>query len=827
MQSVRCGAMSRLVGTVAGAVLAALALLAPLGAAPAPDFAAEAWNILPPGQAGGVQFTRNSTDQAVLYDGLTPLQDRVTPAAIRRWFKRETLGLGSEKAVRVERPRPGVVVRRDRFGVPHIDGRRDVDVAFAAGWVTAEDRQLLMELLRGPGRIAALDVPGLDAFGLALSGKTFVPSTAAEARLVAQYDLLARQGAKGKRNVALIDAYVAGINGYYTKAGLPIQLWTRGDVVAVAGLIGAVFGAGGGDELRRTNFLALLQQRLGGDAGRQAWEDLRLRDDPEARVVAEGSFPYGQRPQSELGNVVVDPGSFTPSGPAALPGATVAPGRLGMSNALLLSRRRSTTGRPLMVAGPQVGYYYPGILLELDLHGGGFDARGAAFPGISFAVLLGRGQDYAWSATSAGSDLVDQYAETLCGDSDIKYLYRGECRDMTRFEAGVLRGAPGTPDQTLAYYETVHGPVLGYATVGGRKVAITTRRSTRNRELLASTFFVDLSTNAVRSSADFLRLSSRFELTFNWHYVDHRDVAEFTTGRLPLRPSTVDPGLLTKGTGEYEWQGFAPAQAHPKVVNPRSGAILNWNNKPARGFAASDSEWSYGAVQRVDLLWREVQRRQKHTLASLTGAMNRAATLDLRVVRVWPSIRAMLDRASAPSERTQRAAALVDSWLERGGSRLDGNLDGAVDAPGAAVLDAAWTGLADAALAPVLGPLTAQLAALNPRDDPAGPGGSAYLSGWYSVIDKDLRALLGRPVTGPLRTRFCGNGVVAACAASLWGAIDAAVQTLAAAQGPDPGDWRADATAERIKLVPGINPKTMRWTNRPTFQQLISFSRHR
>ncbi|MDH4177458.1 MAG: penicillin acylase family protein [Thermoleophilia bacterium] len=811
---------------LAAAVLAAGT--AALGATAPRDHAAEAWNILAPGQAGGVAFTENSTDQAALYDALTPLQDRISAATVRQLFKRETLGLGGERAVRVERPRGGVVVRRDRFGVPHVDGRRDVDVAFGAGWVTAEDRQLIMELLRGPGRAAALDVPGLDAFSLALSGKTFVPSPAAEERLAAQFRLLERQGAKGRRVVRLIDAYVAGINAYYRSAKLPIQPWTRTDVVGIAGLIGAVFGAGGGDELRRTNFLALLQDRLGAERGRRAWEDLRLRDDPEARVAVPGVYAYGRRPTSELGNVVVDADSFTPAGPASQPGSSLTPSRLGMSNALLVGKGRSATGRPLMVAGPQVGYYYPGIMLELDLHGGGFDARGAAFPGISFAVLIGRGLDYAWSATSAGSDLVDQYAETLCDGSDVKYLYKGECRAMTRFDAGVLKGGPGAPDVLVEYDETVHGPVIGYARVGGAKVAITSRRSTRDRELLAAPLFVDLSTNAIRSAGDFKRAAARFELTFNWHYVDSRSIAEFTTGRLPIRPSTVDAGLLTKGTGQYEWQGFASAGAHPQVVNPRAGVILNWNNKPARGYAASDSEWSYGSVQRVDLLWSNVQARRKHTLASLTAAMNRAATTDLRVARVWPVIREVLAAGKPPNDRAAAAVRVVDEWLAAGGSRLDGNADGDIDAPGAAVLDAAWDGLTEAVLAPVLGPLTDELARLVPRDDAAQTSnGSAYLSGWYSYVDKDLRALLGRPGPAPFGTRYCGAGALVRCAESLWAVIDAVATALGAAHGSDPSLWRASATAERIRLVPGINPTTMRWTNRPTFQQLISFATRR
>ncbi|MGL6279661.1 MAG: penicillin acylase family protein, partial [Gaiella sp.] len=695
------------------------------------------------------------------------------------------------------------------------------DVAYGAGWATAQDRQLIMELLRGPGRIAALDAPGIDAFGLALQGKTFVPSAATEARLAAQVDLLARTP-QGRRLVPLIDAYVAGINGWYRKAGLPIAPWTRNDVVAVAGLIGAIFGSGGGDEARRSAFLAALQKQVGAELGRQAWEDLRLRDDPEARTAVERPFPSTPS-VSELGNVVLDAGSIV--GPSAA--APASRRQLGASNALLVGAKRSATGRPLAVMGPQVSYYYPEILLELDLRGGGYQARGAAFPGISFAILLGRGPDYAWSATSAGLDLTDEYVETLCGGSDVKVLYRGECREMTQFDAGVIKGAPGTPDQRLVYRETVHGPVTGYATVEGRRVAISTKRSTRGRELLAAPFFAGLTFGEVRSAKDFLRIAGTMEMTFNWHYVDVRDIAVFTSGRVPERPSSVDGGLPTKGTGEFEWEGFLPPDRHPQQVNPKAGVILNWNNKAARGFVASDNEWAHGSVQRVDLLWRAVQRRPKHTLATLVGAMNLAATQDLRALRVWPTVSAVLATSGAPSQRAATAKTLVDAWVQRGGSRLDTELDGTIDDPGAAVLDRAWAPLTDAVLRPVLGDLVDDLEALMERDDAPGRGGSAYLDGWYSYVEKDLRALLGRPVRGAFRTRFCGKGSLPACATALWQALDAAAASLEKTAGADPALWRADARAERITFAPGILPETMRWTNRPTFQQAISFSGRR
>ena len=67
--------------------------------------------------------------------------------------------------------------------------------------------------------------------------------------------------------------------------------------------------------------------------------------------------------------------------------------------------------------------------------------------------------------------------------------------------------------------------------------------------------------------------------------------------------------------------------------------------------------------------------------------MNAAATQDLRATDVWPAIRALLRTGNAPSARAEAAAGLVDSWRGMGASRIDGDLDGKVDHPGAAVMD--------------------------------------------------------------------------------------------------------------------------------------------
>src|SRR6266487_5463735 len=120
------------------------------------DYAAVALNILPPGQSGDLRFPPTASDQLKLYDGLTPKFANVAARDLTRYFKPERLGV-SGKVVRIERPRAGLRILRDRWDVPHVYGRTRGDVEFGAGWATAEDRFVFLELLRGPGRIAAMD----------------------------------------------------------------------------------------------------------------------------------------------------------------------------------------------------------------------------------------------------------------------------------------------------------------------------------------------------------------------------------------------------------------------------------------------------------------------------------------------------------------------------------------------------------------------------------------------------------------------------------------------------------------------------------------------
>ena len=282
-------------------------------------------------------------------------------------------------------------------------------------------------------------------------------------------------------------------------------------------------------------FLDALEERFGAADARRVFADLREANDVESPVSVPGSFPQQSPSATPEGSVVLDDGSFS--------GAPLAAPAFG-SNALLVGAKRSETGRPLFVAGPQVGYFFPEFFAEMELAGAGFAVRGAVFPGVPL-VLVGRGPDFAWSATSSQADNLDLFVETLC-DDDTHYLYRGQCEPMRRFFAGTLK-AQGQPDQEISYYETTHGPVVGYATVSGKRVAISVQRSTRGRELLSTRAFYDLNTGRVDSAKDFLQTMNGVEFSFNWFYADDRDIALFSSGRLPIRAAATDPALPTVG----------------------------------------------------------------------------------------------------------------------------------------------------------------------------------------------------------------------------------------------------------------------------------------
>src|SRR3954451_14376461 len=396
------------------------ALLALPATASARDYSDTARNVVPSGQWGGFPVPPGADSQAKLYDSLTPRFDQVTADDLNRSFKSERFGVGTDGPAKAEHvPRHGVRLVRDRYDVPHIAGRTRDDVTWAMGWVLEEDRGLLLAQGRYAARLAAGDAPDIDAFGLVKGLKTVRPTRQVN-RMIRRNGMRALRsaGPDGRRLLRDVDVFIRGLNARLRAEKSAEKPFTRIYLFATNALVGQIFGQGGGDEARRSQFLGALRGRLGASAGQPLLDDLSEHIDPDTPTTLTRSFRYAAAPKSKKGNAILDAGSFkpvAPSGAAASAAATARP--RWASNFLLVGRDRSSTGHPLFVGGPQIGYFYPGLTLEADVRWPGFQARGVYSPANPGDMLIGHGPDFAWSLTSAGSDVVDEYAEVLCGGS--------------------------------------------------------------------------------------------------------------------------------------------------------------------------------------------------------------------------------------------------------------------------------------------------------------------------------------------------------------------------------------------------------------------------
>ena len=800
---------------VVAAVLGALAVAPAVNAA---DYAETALNVLPSGQ---YQTPGPGADaQANLYNNLTPRYDNVTDADLPNFFKSEALGPAT--VVSEETPRPGVTIRRDDYNVPHVYGATNEDVIFGAGWVAAADRLLLLNQGRYNGITAAIDAPNLSAIDLIRNLYQFEPSAQARKIVDRQTRVLQAAGPRGVQLLRDIDIYLSGINAWIAANSPNTARFTRTDIYAFNAVKGQFLGEGGGGEAPASQMLDGLQRRFGSDRGYRVWQDLRNRKDPEHKTTLRSRFDYDTATGSRRGTVTLRNGTFVREGGVSTSSASNQ--RAEASNILIVSGQRSATGRPLFVGGPQIGYFFPGLTHEIGLYGPDIQVRGATavpFPGY---MLIGRGEDFAWTLTSSSGDIVDTYAETLCGGSRAKYLYRGRCRNMQTIDAGTLK--KGEDETRVRFRQTVHGPVIGYARdTKGRTVALARKRSSYGRDTLDQLFFQDLTYGRVKSFDDFTDAAAQTPQTFNAFYADQGTSGLFSTGRLPLRPRGADGSLVTDGRGGFEWSGFLSKARHPQGSNPPNGLIVNWNNSPARGYVGSRFG-SEGPLQRNDMLMREIARRQTHTLGSVVAAMNAGAVQDPRGYLFWPTLKKVLDKGTAPSPLATAMVAQLDAWNARRAPRIDQDRDGNLDDAGVPIMDAIWTRLTDAGLCGTLGK-----ALCNQLDDTlhgrfsAPPGGGQY-SGWHHYMSKDLRALLGERVRGRLSRRYCAS-TAEACAKKLWAAIDAAGQSLATSLGPDPAAWREPRSENLIKFGP-LPLIDMDYTNRPSgIQQVITFNGHR
>ncbi|MCX5554815.1 penicillin acylase family protein [Streptomyces sp. NBC_00038] len=868
-------------------------------------------DILPPGENGNATLAQillnqvagtqpaHAEDQLGPYANLASGYSTLTDAKINDFFNDSSFGVAADQVESTLNPggRTDVTIVRDKkTGVPHITGTTRYGTEYGAGYAAAQDRLWLMDVFRHMGRGQLTPFAGGDPSNQGLEQLFWRSAPYTEAELQAQIDsVTANNGARGQQALADVTAYVAGINAYIdasdsgryfpgeyaltghkdaiTNAGT-IEHFKLTDLVALASVIGALFGSGGGGEVNNALSLLAAQSQYGVTQGTTVWESFRERNDPEAALTVHNgqSFPYGTKPAVAQGQALPDAGSVTQeplvydrTGSAATTTSTsssaetaadaVSSAKLGMSNALVVNGSKTASGHPIAVFGPQTGYFAPQLLMLQEIQGPGISARGASFAGLSFYVQIGRGQDYSWSATTSGQDIIDTYAVELCQD-DYHYLYHGVCTAMDKVEQ-TNSWVPTTADGTAAgsyrmqVYRTKYGPVQYRATVGGKKVAYTTLRSSYMHETDSLIGFQMLNDPGyVSSPATFQSAVQNINYTFNWFYADSSHTAYYNSGNNPVRATGVDAEFPVWAQTAYEWQGwnpttntatYTPASAHPNSID--QDYYISWNNKLAKDYTMAS--WGDGSVHRGNLLDDRVKKLVAAggvTRASLTKAMADAALTDLRSEDVLPDLLKVLNSQTITDPTAAAAVSKLSVWVTAGSKRTE-TVQGSktyANADAIRILDAWWPLLVKAEFEPGLGTSLYNAITTNlPIDEspsashgPTGShAGSAFQYGWWSYVDKDIRAVLGETVQGPLAQKYCGGGTLTGCR-------DILISTLKTAAGKTaaqvyPGDelcaagdqWCADSIVQT--MLGGIKHYNISWQNRPTYQQVVEYTSHR
>ncbi len=877
-------------------------------------------DILPPGQNGnatlaeillqqtlGVRPAHNA-DQIGKYANLLSAYTGLTNEQIGQFYNDAAYGVPAGQVESTSSPRADVTIVRDKgTGVPHIYGSTRGGTMFGAGYAAANDRLFLMDLLRRVGRGKLTSFAGGSPGNQALEQQVWRNSPYTEADLQAQVEALRNSGPRGTLLYNDITEYVAGINAYinrcmsaspincpgeYVLTGHLDAITGEGgpepfgitDVVAISGVVGGLFGGGGGAEMRSALVRLEAQARFGQTVGDQVWRAFREQNDPETVLTLHNgqSFPYGQTPASPSGVVLPDRGTANPvpvvfnrtgsAGSSSAAGAStnsredkgILPNlrigvekRQGMSNAVVVSGAHTTTGNPIAVFGPQTAYFSPQLLMLQELQGPGISARGAAFAGVNLYVQLGRGQDYAWSATSAGQDITDTYAVELCGDINAtSYRYRGVCTPMD-----VLRQdnswQPSVADPTpagsysLITYRTKYGLVLWRGMVNGVPTAFTSLRSTYKHEADSAIGFQMFNDPAQMGTASaFMNSAANVGYAFNWFYVNSAEAAYYNSGSNPVRPAHVDPNLPIAASAANEWVGwnpdantatYTPFAAHPQAVN--QDYFISWNNKQAKDYSAADGNFSFGAVHRGDMLDKKIKAAiaggGKLDRAGVVRLVEQAAHEDLRATADLGLLLQVLTSQPVTDPGQADAVAKLQAWLADGGRRTETSAGSHVyqHADAIRIFDAWWPRLAEAMFKPGLGDslYNALAGALSIDESPSDRGqphkGSSFQHGWWGYVSKDLRSVLGQPVSGPLAAKYCGGGVLAACRSALLTSLSQAAAVPANQVYPGDGDcaagdqWCADTIIH--SALGGIGQDPIGWQNRPTYQQVVQFPARR
>jgi acyl-homoserine-lactone acylase len=247
------------------------------------------------------------------------------------------------------------------------------------------------------------------------------------------------------------------------------------------------------------------------------------------------------------------------------------------SNALAVSPIRASDGKTLLAINSHQPWEGPVTWYEVQVHSEeGWNMTGGLFPG-SPVVFHGHNEYLGWAHTNNYPDLVDTYVLEMNPDNPNQYRFDGQWRDLEIKKAPIRVKLLGPLHWTVNMEVgwSVYGPVVRrpHGVYAIRWAGMGDIRQVEQWYRMNKAHTMEQWEQAVRMST--LPM-------FNCTYADKEgNILYHYQALLPLRAKGFDWKKAVPGnTSQTLWTGYLPYDKLPRVKNPASGFVINCNNTP-------------------------------------------------------------------------------------------------------------------------------------------------------------------------------------------------------------------------------------------------------
>ncbi len=511
---------------------------------------------------------------------------------------------------------------KDAYGVTRISASTFEETLFEMGRVVAEDRLWQMEMSRRIATGRSAEVLGSTAVASDKETLRLGYSDEEYAAMFAQLSPKAQSAfinyAKGVNDVIERRKSSHSLGTSFESAGVLPEPWTTRDSMAIAVMLARRFGTGGAGELRNLALALYLQTQPCKDRYLDVVDDFAWQNDKRSiPTVSDSDDPIKSKhpvfPNPTRQETVAHLKSLPKVGllelVPAIRASNYEDSRLIAekssvafetgSYCIVVSPKKSTTGRAILLSGPQMGFTMPSVVHEIALDGPGIRVAGIDVPGIP-AVVIGKTPNLAWGLTTGVADLADIYAVNR-PKSDVADV-DGEQLSVTRKKLTIkVRG--GT-DQMVERVRVMDQPVVLESS--STKSLFVQKSSYWKKEVQSWCSLYDLynvkTTPEIDKAVDQIAMNMNFFFATTkgetgWRYV----------GWVPQRRLGIDPRFPILETKANDWKGMIPRSLMPRVNNPNTGLIANWNNKPVSWWPNLDTP-AWGSIFRNEVLLRSLQK---------------------------------------------------------------------------------------------------------------------------------------------------------------------------------------------------------------------------